>query len=278
MNYQLRAKKNTSIIKQLAIAGFFVCIMALLVRLVFPGSFVVFSSFLYAQDSFLSNVQTNFTSKQDLIIQNSQLQQQIDVLQRESQFTQSTQDVYAELYKTIQVPGDSRVTTEVLSRPPFAAYDTYIINAGSQSGIEMNQVVTTGGTLVIGYIDLVTTHYSRVRLFSSAGQSQTISIDGFLFDSAGRGAGTILVRLPRTYAETSGQVARLPGLSNLNLGIISVTEFDPQDSFVTGAVIPQFNSMQVHFVTVLEQKWTDVDALDLEQFNNTETDGEDSDN
>lgn len=277
MNYQLRAKKNNSFVRQIAWAGFFVLIVLLCVRLFFPSVFTVVGGVLFAQDSIISNVRTNFISKNGLQEENVLLRKQIAGLTVANQLSIQTQKAYDDLYRSLAVQADTVVTSEVLLRPPFAAYDSYIIASGESSGVEKNQVVTVGGAYVIGYIDAVTETFARVRLFSSASHEQTVSIDGFLFESVGQGAGTIEARLPRNFAETTGQTVRLPGLSNLVLGTVVATEFDPQDSYVTGVITPGVNMFQTELVTVIEQKWIDVAALDLEQFNNNETDAEDTD-
>jgi len=277
MNYQSRVKKNNSFLKQIAWTGFFVFIVTMVVRGMFPGMFNTFGNLLVTEQGFISKWQTNFSNKKDLVQENKLLRDQIKRLQTDNVFSLSNQQAYNNLYKTISTDERSVVTAEVLLRPPVAAYDTYILAAGSVAGIELGQMVSVGGVYAVGYIDAVTSDYARVRLFSSATHAQTVSIDGYLFDSVGQGSGSIAVRLPRSYVDTSNQSVQLPGASNLSLGIVSLTEFDPQDSYVTGIITPVHNIFQTELVTVLSQKWVDVAALDLEQFNNTQEDEENTD-
>jgi len=260
----------------MTLLGFFVVVIWFLLRFLFPSTFSDFASLVFANNSFFGSLQANYEDKESLLEENKTLRSGLLSQSMEAYSGRINQNFANELYKQVHTEGEVVTISEVLLRPPFAAYDTYVIKGGSIAGVQKNQLVVAAGVQVLGYVDAVTEHYSRVRLFSSADHEQTLSVDGFLFDSVGRGSGTIEIRLPRNFANTQDQVVKLPGASNLIVGGITVTEFDPQDSYVTGIVAPAVNILQQELVTVVEQEWEDVAALDLEQFNNTDN-AEDSD-
>lgn len=264
MNYPSRPKYRYSRLQHLSVFSLIVVALLLLSYLTHTSVFTVFSHMSESRFGITGFWQTMYTDKAILLRENVKLQKQVMVLK------QQTQSGLSDSSSDMALWDNGLHATAVLSRPPQSAYDTYILSSGTNDGLAMKQVVVAQGKYVIGYIDQLTGPYARARLFSSAGDRVTVSIDGLLFHGIGEGGGIISVRLPRNFADTGGQVVRLPGIPELIMGTIVLTEFNPQDSYVQGIISLPVNIYAQEVVVVVDDVWEDVDATSLDSFSNND--------
>jgi hypothetical protein len=91
---------------------------------------------------------------------------------------------------------DKRIIARVLSRPPQSAYDTFVIDAGIEEGVEEGMRALIGGNFLVGEVISVGAHTSLLRLASEAG----VSTSGLLSESADEGTTTAPVFADSTSA------------------------------------------------------------------------------
>jgi cell shape-determining protein MreC len=95
--------------------------------------------------------------------------------------------------------GTTLITAKVISKPPFAPFDTFILDQGSLSGIKIGDDVFIGKNILIGTISEVQDSFSHVTLFSSGTESRQINIlrTGQTVSFNGRGGGNFNASLPK---------------------------------------------------------------------------------
>ena len=206
-------------------------------------------------------------SKQELEEENQFLREQIlrsSVALTLSEYNQRT------LQELLALDAQT-VPAQVLLRPPYSAYDYYVLNQGADEGVALTQLVVVGGQYLVGYIDEVTPGHSRARLFSAPRETFLVSIEGILYPAEGEGGGTVSIRLPRNFRDLSEKTVTIPGTAPYVLGVIETTSFEPQDSYVRGVMnLP---------VNIFEQEWVEIVSTTFEDFQEEdlpkqETDGE----
>lgn len=152
-----------------------------------------------------------------------------------------------------RMTGERRsIIASVTLRPPQVPYDVLIIDTGRDDGIEEGMLVGAYGDILLGYVEKVFKSTSRVRLYSSAGESIDILIDNTnIFTAAsGAGGGNFEVTLPRVDNVKEGDLIITPGVNPFILGIAEFIKADMADAF-----------QKVFFRTPLniqELKWVEV--------------------
>ena len=243
----------------------FFLLMSLFVR---PVWFETFTAWVGLNHYVHSTVTVPFVDKQTLLRENSLLRNQLQTKSVSQRLVQEHQRLYHALWNDASGIKQNALLAEILLRPPYAAYDYYLINQGINDGVMVNQLVVAAGQYVLGYIDQVTDQYSRVKLFSSSDVNFMVSIDGVLYPAEGDGGGVVHIRLPRDFRDTEAQIVRLPGGGPYVLGILETTAFRPQDSFVLGIMDMPVNIFQQEWVVVTPYVYTD--HQNLEQLFNEE--------
>jgi len=222
---------------------------------------------LTSADSYLANrfdtFATYFEDKAQLERENERLRAELlhqEAVERNGQWIH---DRYEDLLREVGL-NQSGVVVPVVKRPPYAAYDTYVIR--SREGVRTGQLVVSDGVYVIGYVDQVSGEFARVRLFSSPGEEVVVSLDGSLYRGLGQGGGVVELSLPRSRRESTGERVELPSAPTYILGSVVATDFDPQDAFVRGQVVLGPNVYQDDFVTLLEEDYVPTQPLlDIEE-------------
>ena len=196
-----------------------------------------------------------FTDKRALVSENQSLREALQQRDLAVTLAVANREAYMDLYRATTGVGDTDIVVEVLQRPPHTPYDQYILGSGTGQGISAGQLVISARQEVVGYIDHTTPQASQAVLFSSPDQRFDVSIDGGIYPAQGNGGGVILVRLPRNFAQTSGQIVRIPGATPYVLGALEATEFNPQDSYVVGVLTMQTNIYTQSLLTVVDSFW-----------------------
>lgn len=160
--------------------------------------------------------------------ENEALRDQLYTLKlRESEFNQIKLE-YEDLKSLMNVSstsvstkrGGSSITARVLSKPPFTPYDTFIVDAGSDDGVFMGDLVYANDALVIGRITKVTSNTSYATLFSSGNQSQEflVSRTGVSVAVAGMGGGNFALYIPKDFDIVVGDTLSEP---SYDLGVVA---------------------------------------------------------
>jgi cell shape-determining protein MreC len=157
-----------------------------------------------------------------------------------------------ELRSMLNASGTERIAAGIIARPPYAPYDTLVLDRGGDAGIREHAPVLYGSGLAIGFVRSVTADNAFVTLFSSPGVETTVYIFGpNIFARAyGEGGGVMRIIVPQGIALAQGNLVVLPSLDGGVFGAIDAIESTPTDpeqhAFVTlGAPIASLRLVSV---------------------------------
>jgi cell shape-determining protein MreC len=139
-----------------------------------------------------------------------------------------------------------------LVRPPVAAYDNLVIDAGKDHGFATTSLVYASGNVLIGKVTDVQAETSKVTLFSSPGQKFDVMI-GTTHTPAiavGRGGGQYEAQVPRGSVVAEGDAVSAPSLNGKPFGIVTSVISDPAQVFVTVLFAPPVNLYQLRWALV----------------------------
>ncbi|MCR4284137.1 MAG: rod shape-determining protein MreC [Parcubacteria group bacterium] len=144
------------------------------------------------------------------------------------------------------------IIASVTLRPPQVPYDVLIIDIGRDDGIEEGMLVGAYGDILLGYVEKVFKDASRIRLYSSAGESINVLVDNtnIFTVASGVGGGNFEISLPRVDNVKEGDLIITPGANPFILGMAEFIKADMADAF-----------QRVFFRTPLniqELKWVEV--------------------
>ena len=129
----------------------------------------------------LSDLQSGFRSVQDLAQENEDLQAQVDSLTEQNNLLLQGQQELQRLQELYQLDQDyskyEKVAAQVISKDPGNWYSSFTINRGSDSGIQVDMNVISGGGLV-GIVTEVGSDWAVVRSIiddSSSVSAMTVS-------------------------------------------------------------------------------------------------------
>lgn len=126
------------------------------------------------------------------------------------------------------------VLAEVLLRPPGTPYDTLIIDVGRQDGVREGNLVSPGGTIIIGRIDEVYDSASRVVLFSSPDEKHDGIIEGATpipLVVSGHGGGSLQAEVPSGEHVSVGSEVTFPALGGYFSAKVAAVELKEGASF-----------------------------------------------
>lgn len=194
------------------------------------------------------------TSKSDLYKQNILLRAEItkrDQAIAEADAVRKENESLKALMARLR-PETHTVLAAILAKPNVTPYDTLVIDRGSADGIHIDNRVFAAGDVLIGTIESVDAHTSKVLMYSTPGNiSQVIYGDtGKYFNARGAGNGAMEVDVSREVDVKVGDMFFYPGLDNTVVGIVRKVDFDPRDSFK--------NVILKSPVNIQEERWVEV--------------------
>ena len=129
----------------------------------------------------LADQQDGFRDTQELAQENEQLQEQIDSLTEQNNLLQQNQQELERLQELYQLDQNysqyEKVAAQVISKDPGNWYSTFVINRGTDSGIQVDMNVISGGGLV-GIVTEAGNNWAAVRSIiddSSSVSAMTVS-------------------------------------------------------------------------------------------------------
>ncbi|MCC7436514.1 hypothetical protein IT402_01405 [Candidatus Nomurabacteria bacterium] len=176
-----------------------------------------------------------FESKQSLIKKVVSLQTTLDKqnasLVALSSLEKENENLKAQLGRSFDK--DTGVLARVIFTPNRSLYDTMILDAGSDEGIEQDQIVYAFGDTALGTISDVQNKSSTVLLYSSPNRETVGNITGsnIAVTLIGRGAGEYEVRMPRDISFEQGGIISAQSLEVHTLATIQKIVTDPRDPF-----------------------------------------------
>lgn len=87
----------------------------------------------------------------------------------------------------------------VVAAPTRSPYDTFVLDRGSTAGVREGDIVWFDHTIALGKVEQVSDAASRVRLFSSPGYEQYVSVgtSSAMVSAVGRGGGSFELTVPK---------------------------------------------------------------------------------
>lgn len=140
----------------------------------------------------------------------------------------------------------------VLSRPSSTPYDELILDLGEAAGISSTTLVYAPGKVLIGRIVDVLPGVSRAILFTSPGQTMSVTIgpENVQATAKGRGGGQYEADVPHGSNIKVDDVVSDTSMRDRAFGVVVKVESDPSDPFDKVYFTPPINVYSVRFVEV----------------------------
>lgn len=128
----------------------------------------------------------------------------------------------------------STIIAYILKKPPYTAYDSYIIDIGNDNNVKVGNKVFSIGNVLLGEIVEVNSDTSKVKLYSSFGEKFNVNIGKSIQTTAiGKGGGTFEVILPRDTDVKEGDTVIVPDIHTSVFGMVQKVIIDPAKTFYT---------------------------------------------
>jgi len=232
-----------------------VAILLFLIRLLLPGVFIAAVSPLWqigtAISSGVHTTAEGFGNATSVAKERDTLQSENAALMiQNAALSARAQDLT--LLLGTRATAHSGILASVLARPPFAAYDSLVIDQGSDDGVVVGAAVSADAGVPVGTVASVTGSSARVTLFSSPG----VKTSGWLGDARvpvslnGEGGGTFSLSIPKSASTTIGTLVYVAGDGAIPLANIARLDTDPSSAFVDAKLKPLINLFSILWVTV----------------------------
>lgn len=147
------------------------------------------------------------------------------------------------------------IVAAVILRPPGTPYDTLMLDAGSNDGVAVGDLVAAGGSVYIGKISQVYAGASRATLFSAPGEAH----DALVVPAAGasvpvslsgQGSGSLTGEVPAATQVAPGDAIVLQNLGIEFIATVTAVDSSAQNSFKTIYTQLPVNPLSLRFVEV----------------------------
>ena len=139
-------------------------------------------------------------SKQELLIENRRLQEELEKRAVDMQFVDIIFSENEQLKRLLSARDGAKhaVTARILARPPLSPVETIVLDQGSQAGVSVGDVLMYS-KFVFGEISSVSEETSQAVLYSSTRMKQTglIGTRNIQVELRGVGAGNVEFELSR---------------------------------------------------------------------------------
>src|SRR3989344_2991266 len=197
---------------------FFIAIFLAFVYLVFPRAFsIVFTTIIKPFWSIEKNIRygNTFIPIEDVLKENEELKIEIE-RQKAMYFQTSFLIKENEELKRLLNREDlySLTLSLILKKPPFSAYDTFILDIGNNKKIRKGDTVYALGNIPIGEIVEVNMNTSKAKLYSTSGEKFDVIIGKNNIEAiaTGKGGGTFEASLPHETKVEIGDSVFIPSL------------------------------------------------------------------
>ncbi len=150
------------------------------------------------------------------------------------------------------ITNNSRILAAVLVRPPFAPYDEFVVDVGSNRGIVAGAKVFAPGGILIGTTTDVLGETSKVSLFSSPGETYPVLIGSQHVPTTaiGRGGGQYEAQIPQATQIAIGDIVYDASLGDGVFGTVTQVLNNPANPFETILFAPVINIFQLRWVLI----------------------------
>jgi cell shape-determining protein MreC len=261
MNYLLDRKLKRNKLSKIVFGTIILIVLIYFRSVVFRGlsavSHTVFQPVIVLGNNIgdkFSSTGAYFKNKKLIVLKNEELQAQLNEMSAKLLNYNSVLDENTKLKEILGRKGEKSAMTlaSILSKPNQSIYDTLIIDAGTNQGVKVGDVVFALGNAPIGRIAEVFSDSSNVILFSNPGEKTDVVISGkdIFMQAIGRGGGNFEIILPRDFVIEKDIEVDLPGTNHYALGIVRAITSDPRDSFQKALLVSPINIQELKFVEV----------------------------
>jgi cell shape-determining protein MreC len=127
------------------------------------------------------------------------------------------------------------IISNILSKPPQSPFDTFVIDVGVNSGVNVGNKVYISDSIIIGAVSEVTGNSSIVKLFSSGGEKQEVILyrTGASYLVSGNGGANFQLEVPKESDIVWGDSVVYPGAKDSILAMVYYVDSNSQSSFKT---------------------------------------------
>ncbi len=145
----------------------------------------------------------------------------------------------------------------IIKKPPFSAYDSYIVDVGKTDAVKVGNRVYAVGNVLLGEVVEKNGSFAKVKLYSSYGEKFDVSIgnNNIQTIATGQGGGSFQSILPKDVKIQVDDVVTIPELQVSIFGIVRSVDIQPARAFST-----IFFSQPVN---IYEQKWVLINTHEL---------------
>jgi len=201
-----------------------------------------------------SSMGAYFSSKNNLLSENDRLKAELESMGARMANYNTVLDENEKLKETLgrKKEGQNLLLSSILSKPNQSAYDTLLIDRGTNHGVQVGQNVFASGSIPIGRVSEAYNNSATIVLYSSSGESTPAIVSGkdIFIDAVGRGGGSFEVLLPRDLVVDMGTEVTLPGVTPRVLGVIEKVVSSPRDAFQKVLMTSPVNLFELKFVEV----------------------------
>ena len=175
-----------------------------------------------------------FSSKRSLVLENKKLRDELARAMVKVDLYDDMRKEYEDL-KSLTTADASLIPARVVASPSLIPYDVLILDAGSNDGVVVGDLVYAGDTALLGRITTVGGNVSRATLFSSpANEEHLLHLSsGTPVDAVGQGGGSFSISIPHDIAVEVGDAFTLPEASHSVVAFVTRIETNPADAFQT---------------------------------------------
>ncbi|HBH71468.1 MAG: hypothetical protein UU88_C0001G0073 [Parcubacteria group bacterium GW2011_GWC1_42_11] len=209
------------------------------------------SSVSGALDSFV----TNFKTKDSLVKENDILNEALSIMSAQVLDRNLLVERVARLEEALgRSSGDNRVVAKVLVGPGRSPYDTLVIDAGTENGVKVGDLVSYAGSGVIGEIIEAASSSAKIKIYSSYGDEQLVIVGAqhLPVTAYGRGMGNFEAMVPQDSSVVIGDTVVTK--ENLILGAVTFIEEEPANPFKRIFFRVPFNITEINLVEVIKIK------------------------
>jgi cell shape-determining protein MreC len=145
-----------------------------------------------------------------------------------------------------------KIYAKIIVKPDHLLYDEIVIDAGRDQipSLRVGRLVFADSRVVLGQIEQVADHFSKVKLYSQAGVSLPVAVGDNQNPTValGLGAGNFSVSLPRGVEVKIGDAINTTIVGNYLLGYVGSIEKNPNDPFQKIQLRSPYNVLSLDWV------------------------------
>lgn len=207
------------------------------------------------------NIKENFSgythllkSKKTLLAENEDLKDQILKIHADVSLNSVLSDENAKLKDILgrKSPKRQLILASILSKPNRSAYDSLVVDIGTNDGVSVGQKVFAHGNILMGEIVEVFPNLSKVKLFSTGGEKIEVVFSGsdIYLLAVGRGGGGFDVTAPRDLHIEEGMEVFAPGMEHREIAVVAGIVSDQRSSFQKVILRSPVNIQELKWVEI----------------------------